>query len=92
MLSLKQELVHISVLYEDRWLGAAQEIRAMMPSRVRLLEHELRVLRIPSDDREEVRLERYQLIMAPVLELLTALESTVHAARTQIRQEIWPAQ
>lgn len=100
---MKRELARISVLWEDKWLQIIQEINHMMPSRIRLLEHEINLIvsshststsqskrssiqssplqplqRQQSEMMEsELLLERYQLIMAPILELLTSLESTI---------------
>eukprot|EP01084_Bolivina_argentea_P288620 495416_1 len=112
VLDMKIELSRISVLWEDKWLQIIQEIKHMMPSRIRLLEHEINLIKSPTTNsssskqsstagstpnknrhknykinkfnknkineiESELLLERYQLIMAPILELLTSLETTI---------------
>ncbi len=105
VLDMKIELSRISVLWEDKWLQIIQEMKHMMPGRIRLLEHEINLIKshtnvsskhssiqstpqkmksnknkinkIKNEIESELLLERYQLIMAPILELLTSLETTI---------------
>ena len=97
---MKRELARIAVLSEDKCIQIMQDIKHTMPYRVRLLEHEISLIKQSTNNsssasskhssihsspnknntnilNNELLLERYQLIMAPIFEMLTSLESTI---------------